>query len=264
MLIKYLFNSDIISYATVRNYPQESHIGSDESMVKKEDIACDKCGKSFDSKIQMDQHKNDVHSKMKETKVTKKVVPRKSFCPSKKYIIVISIGVLIAITAGLITSYATLPKSSSESESKRSSALAINGIQCNTEEQLLFHRHAHLDIFVNGSHTYIPPQIGVIPDRCIYWLHTHDETGMIHIESPVQRDFTLGQFFDMWRSKLANSSAFVNTLEKNTPTVYINGSKQSDGINYKSVKLNAHDEITLVYGIPPASIPSRYDFPKGQ
>lgn len=56
MLIKYLFNSDIISYATVRNYPQESHIGSDESMVKKEDITCDKCGKSFDSKIQMDQH----------------------------------------------------------------------------------------------------------------------------------------------------------------------------------------------------------------
>ena len=46
----------------------------------------------------------------------------------------------------------------------------------------------------------------------------------------------------MWRSKLANSSAFVNTLEKNAPTVYINGSKQPDGINYKSVKLNAHDE----------------------
>jgi hypothetical protein len=231
-------------------------------MVKK-DIVCDICGKSFDSKMQMDQHKNDVHNKLKETKVTKKVKSRKNFSFSKKYIIVISIGVLIAITVGLITSYATIPKSLSESESKTSSsALVINGIQCNTEEQLLFHRHAHLDIFVNGSHTYIPPQIGVIPDRCIYWLHTHDETGIIHIESPVKRDFTLGQFFDMWRSKLANSSAFVNTL-KNVPTIYINGSKQPAGTNYNSIKLNAHDEIALVYGLPPTSIPSRYDFPKG-
>lgn len=163
----------------------------------------------------------------------------------------------------MIASYAIIPKSLSESESKTSSQLTINGIECNTEEQLRFHRHAHLDIFVNGTHTYIPPQIGVIPDRCIYWLHTHDETEIIHIESPVQRDFTLGQFFDMWRSKLANSSAFVNTLEKNAPTVYVNGSKLPAETNFKSVKLNAHDEIALVYGTSPISIPSRYDFPKG-
>jgi hypothetical protein len=42
-------------------------------MVKKEDITCNICGKSFDSKMQMDQYKNDVRNKLKETKVTKKV-----------------------------------------------------------------------------------------------------------------------------------------------------------------------------------------------
>ena len=46
-------------------------------MVKKDDIACDICGKSFDSKMQMDRHKNDVHNKLKETKVTKKPDPEK-------------------------------------------------------------------------------------------------------------------------------------------------------------------------------------------
>jgi hypothetical protein len=64
---------DIIFCAAVRKYSQKSRIGSDESMVKKEDITCNICGKSFDSKMQMDQYKNDVRNKLKETKVTKKV-----------------------------------------------------------------------------------------------------------------------------------------------------------------------------------------------
>ncbi len=33
---------------------------------------------------------------------------------------------------------------------------------------------------------------------CFYWLHTHTEDGIIHIESPVQRTFTLGHFFAIW------------------------------------------------------------------
>jgi hypothetical protein len=33
--------------------------------------------------------------------------------------------------------------------------------------------------------------------------------------------------------------------------------------NYRDVKLHAHDEIALIYGTPPANIPSRYDFPQG-
>ena len=39
--------------------------------------------------------------------------------------------------------------------------------------------------------------------RCLYWLHTHDSTGVVHIESPVQRGYTLGQFFDVWGRPLS-------------------------------------------------------------
>src|SRR5207247_519973 len=35
------------------------------------------------------------------------------------------------------------------------------------------------------------------------------------------------------------------------------------GINYINIKLHAHDEIAIVYGTPPPSIPSNYDFPEG-
>ena len=140
----------------------------------------------------------------------------------------------------------------------------IGGIQCNTMEQLQFHIHAHLDIFVNGHLIYVPPQIGIVDDKCIYWLHTHDSTGIIHIESPLKRDFTLGQFFDVWKSKLNNSSSFNEILGgKVVPIVYVNGKKVPSTVNYKDVKLNAHDEIAVIYGTPPKSIPSKYSFPEG-
>jgi len=49
--------------------------------------------------------------------------------------------------------------------------------------------------------------------------------------------------------------------------VYINGltkvQGEVDGTNYRDIKLNAHDEIAIVYGTPPSTIPSNYKFPQG-
>jgi hypothetical protein len=144
------------------------------------------------------------------------------------------------------------------------SGSTIRGITCDTEEQDLFHNHAHLDIFVNGHVISIPPGIGIVDDKCLYWLHTHDETGVIHIESPVRRDFTLGQFFDVWKGNLNNSKSFDDILGGNlVPTVCVNGTKVPSNVNYKDVKLNAYDEIAVIYGTPPKSIPSKYSFEEG-
>ena len=59
---------------------------------------------------------------------------------------------------------------------------------------------------MNGQPRQVPEAIG-IPDAvtqqaqggtfvdsgsCFYWLHTHAADGIIHIESPVERTFTLG------------------------------------------------------------------------
>ena len=232
----------------------------------KKESRCGLCGKSFESRKQMDQHKRDVHDILNDmAEVMKKSGSKKrSWKYSKKLvIIVISISILVAAVAAAIyigVYYSGRPDTPTTTAA---SALTVDGIQCNTIEQLLFHIHAHLDIFVNGQLIYIPPQIGIIPDKCIYWLHTHDGTGIIHIESPVKRDFTLGQFFDIWSKKLNNSSEFANIFGgKNIPEVYVNGQKVT-GINYREIKLHAHDEIALVYGKPPDTIPSRYDFPQG-
>src|SRR6266498_3933100 len=73
-------------------------------------------------------------------------------------------------------------------------------------EQSIFHIHAHLTIFVNGSARQVPADIGIpAPAQngpCLYWLHAHAPDGVIHIESPVRRTYTLGDFFDEWGQPL--------------------------------------------------------------
>lgn len=84
-------------------------------------------------------------------------------------------------------------------------APVINDISCDTMEHFTLHIHAHLNIFINGEGYSIPSNVGIIPNQCIYWLHTHDDTGIIHIESPENRTFILGEFFDIWGENLSNN-----------------------------------------------------------
>src|SRR3989304_3495456 len=50
----------------------------------------------------------------------------------------------------------------------------------------------------HGGEPVPVPEATGIRDNCIFWLHTHDSTGLLHIEAPEQRAFTLGQFFAIW------------------------------------------------------------------
>jgi hypothetical protein len=226
-------------------------------MVDNERIPCEVCGESFDSRKNLEKHIDDVHNDLRKIEPINPHSSR-SRDISKKLIIITSIGILVALGAGVGVYYAMGMNSPPQL------GPTIAGIQCNTMEHLQFHIHAHLDIFVNGRLIYVPPQIGIVDDKCIYWVHTHDATGVIHIESPLKRDFTLGQFFEVWKSKLNNSKSFDEILGgKLVPTVYVNGNKVPSNINYKDVKLNAHDEIAVVYGAQPKSIPSKYSFAEG-
>ena len=171
----------------------------------------------------------------------------------------IMIGLIIAVSVGI-----GLAVASSKVLSGSNAPLSVDGIQCNVVEQLVFHNHAHLDIFINGQPYTIPSQVGIVPGKCIYWLHTHDDSGVIHIESPVTRNFTLGQFFDIWNKKFANTQIFDNPVNaKNAMSVYVNGNKINGGMSYRDINLKEHDQIAIVYGKPPVSIPSKYDFQQG-
>ena len=172
----------------------------------------------------------------------------------------IVIGLIIVVAIGIGVALASSKFLSSSS----AAAQTIDGIQCNAAEQLVFHNHAHLDIFINGQPYTIPSQVGIVPGKCIYWLHTHDDSGIIHIESPVTRNFTLGQFFDIWKKNFSNVQVFDNMANgTNTISVYVNGNKINGNTAYRNINLNEHDQITIVFGRPPPKIPSTYEFQKG-
>jgi hypothetical protein len=137
----------------------------------------------------------------------------------------------------------------------------IDDIKCDKTEHLNFHYHAHLTIFVNGFSYLVPGGIGIKPPDCIYWLHTHDTSGIIHIESPENNTFKLGQFFDIWGQKFNNSQIFDFKADNSTDTaltVYLNGTAIKR-TSYRDIPIVNHEDIVIVYGAPPPEIPS-YEF----
>jgi hypothetical protein len=137
----------------------------------------------------------------------------------------------------------------------------ISGIKCDKVEHFNFHYHAHLSIFINGLSYLVPGGIGVKPPDCIYWLHTRDSSGIIHIESPENNTFKLGQFFDIWGQKFNNSQIFDFKVDNSTDTaltVYLNGTAITQ-TSYKDIPIVNHEDIVIVYGAPPPEIPS-YEF----
>lgn len=151
------------------------------------------------------------------------------------------------------------------------SGQAVEGISCSTSEQTLFHIHAHLTVFVNGTARQIPNGIGipgavttatqagsyVASGKCFYWLHTHAADGIIHIESPVHRTFTLGDFFDEWGQPLG--PAQVGPASGPVTAIY-NG-KVYRG-SPRGIPLTAHAQIQLEVGTPLVG-PESITFPGG-
>ena len=143
----------------------------------------------------------------------------------------------------------------------------IDGIPCKTELFNSFHHHVHVSVFVNGVQYWIPKGTGMShPDpgnqgfiyhaRCFYYLHTHDRTGIIHIEPADATVYTLKNWFDIWGQPLSTSNVAGFT---GSVSVYVNGMLQP-GVDPNTVAFAPFEEITLVIGTPPSWIP-RYLFP---
>ena len=75
-------------------------------------------------------------------------------------------------------------------------------VPCGPSEVFARHEHAHLTIVVRGQLRPVPANIGITATQ-ICWLHTHDATGIIHIEANDPRTLTLGDFFAVWRQPLS-------------------------------------------------------------
>lgn len=147
----------------------------------------------------------------------------------------------------------------------------VDGIGCDTSEQTLFHIHAHLTIFVNGSARQVPAGIGIPGAQgqstptgtfidsgtCFYWLHTHAADGVIHIESPVQRTYTLGELFNEWGQPLSANRVGPATGKV---TALYNGHVYLGSPAF--IPLTKHAQIQLEVGSPLVA-PEKITFPNG-
>ncbi len=128
----------------------------------------------------------------------------------------------------------------------------IDGVYCDANEQLSYHIHAYLQIYIDGANVPLSQGIGIAPGTtpsCLYWLHTHDTSGVIHIESPTTRVYTLKQFFDIWQSFSSSTITYPTQLSSSTGwTIYVNGKQVTS--DFSHLQLNAHDIITLGYNSP--------------
>lgn len=144
----------------------------------------------------------------------------------------------------------------------------VDGIEGSSSEMLKVHVHAHLALFYKGEQVAIPQGIGIVKPfqeqngfvgagQGFYWLHTHDATGIIHVESPDNRVYTLGNFFDVWGEPL--EAGKVAGL-KGRVRAFVDGNPYTGKV--REIKLGAHTQITLEVGDPLVT-PPVYVFPEG-
>jgi hypothetical protein len=135
----------------------------------------------------------------------------------------------------------------------------VHGITCGPSEQLVYHIHADLAVFKSGQPYTLPAGVGIPGSKavntnqgpiasggsCIYWLHTHTTDGVIHIESPSKKIYTLGNFFDEWHQPL--SAKQVGTLSGSI-AAFVNGKPWKK--DPRDIPLLPHEDIQLEIGEP--------------
>ncbi|MEA2684428.1 MAG: hypothetical protein QOK05_2756 [Chloroflexota bacterium] len=132
---------------------------------------------------------------------------------------------------------------------------SVDGVRCNSKEQLVSHDHAHLYILSDGVQQPVSARVGIpgaAAANCFYWLHTHDRTGIIHMESPsATRTYTLGEFFDIWGQPLSPTRVARLQVPGGKLAAFVDGERYSGDI--RQISLHAHTEVVIEIGreVPP-------------
>lgn len=175
---------------------------------------------------------------------------------------VIAIGAIVVVAAAFLGYFVWRNFSGSSTLAQAEQIVDANygpvdGVYCDSLEQSVEHIHAHITIYINGVNTPLVANTGIAPigiaagdtPTCYYWLHTHDASGVIHIESPTTRPYTLNQFFDIWEKFSSSSSSFPTQLLSSAGwTIYVNGKQVNTDFNH--LQLYAHELITIAYNSP--------------
>jgi hypothetical protein len=143
-----------------------------------------------------------------------------------------------------------------------------SAIPCDLLQHTVYHYHVALQIIDGGEQVAIPTDVGR-PAFCYYWLHMHPSSpGIIHVESPTLRVFTLGDFFDVW-AKTSNQAVRLDSGHVGTITltagqtlvVFVDGQRYDQ--DPRGISLVSHEVIQLEITPPTIDPPPALTFPAG-
>ena len=166
---------------------------------------------------------------------------------------IILAGIIVAIAIGI--GYAAM-----------NGAFSSPATPVQEPENIVMHKHATLSIKIDGKSVTVPGNIGIDPkfykDHSLdtYGMkmpkmpsmpvmaptHTHDTSGLIHLESTAVRDYTLGELFNVWGVTFTDT-CITDKCNDGTKTVkmFVNGQPNSEFRNYV---MQDQDEILIEYG----------------
>ena len=98
------------------------------------------------------------------------------------------------------------------------------------------HTHSSLSIIIQGEEISIPQNIGIQDSVCpngMRGVHTHDDTGRLHIETPSQIDAPIGAFFNIWGEIFNSEQIFDNIADSDHEVIMlVNGEVNDEFENY--------------------------------
>ena len=98
------------------------------------------------------------------------------------------------------------------------------------------HIHASISVTISGNQIAVPSNTGIQDEMCsngMRGIHTHDDTGRLHIETPGAMDAPVGAFFQIWgedfdETRILNKEA----NDVNEVVMFVNGVQNYDYENY--------------------------------
>lgn len=140
------------------------------------------------------------------------------------------------------------------------------GLSMLTTEGTALHIHQHLSITVDGTAVAVPAELGIdASSQQLSALHTHDTSGILHVESPVQRTFHLDQAFAEWDVRLAKGAVgpYVDGEDGTRLAVFVNRKPYTG--DPRDIELTEHEDIDIVIttdGSTPEA-PAAFTWPSG-
>jgi hypothetical protein len=184
------------------------------------------------------------------------------------------VPLLPVVVGGLLVAAAIVLIVISIVSSRANTPEKVGDIPCDQLEHTQVHYHAALQIMYQGHLVNIPPDVGRLTN-CFYWLHMHTESpGVIHIESPRNRTFTLGEFFAVWsKSKgtpepldATHVSSFTLTGDEKL-VIYVDAADGKGPQLFtgdpKTIVLKNHEVITIEITPPTTTPPPTFTFENG-